>query len=84
MPSSAFNPEGRGYDYRSARRYGLRAAGLNRHWPSRVPGGPQRGMILKGRKHKTWEHTVAGEEAKGYKINRYRGRYYSFKRPGGV
>lgn len=81
MPLGVFNPEGRGYDYKSARKYGLKAMGYPPHWPSR---NPKTGMILKGRKHKTWGATQAGEEAAGYKITKRNNRYYSFRRPGGV
>lgn len=70
----AFDPEGTGYDDASAAQYGL-AADETGHFPSRVP---QTGLLLKGRGHKTWPLTVAGEEEAGYEIHKGQdGRYYS-------
>ena len=73
-----WNPESAGYDYRSARAAGIKADKTG-HWPSRVPRGPQEGLILKGRKHKTWHKTVEGEKEAGYKIIKKGVRYYSTK-----
>ena len=80
-PRPKFDPEGPGYDTHTAKKYGLKATGNPPHWPSREP---RTGMILKGRAHPTWAKTVAGEEAAGYKITKRNGRYYSFRRPGGI
>jgi hypothetical protein len=73
--SSTFNPEGSGYDYDTARKYGLKPDETG-HWPSREP---RTGKILKGRKHKTWHKTVKGEDDAGYKIIKRNGQYFSVK-----
>lgn len=84
-----FDPEGDGYDYDTASRYGMRpaASGPNKgHWGSRVElsakerpkGTPEgTGVMLKGRKHKTWSLAIEGEEAAGYDVVKMNGRYYS-------
>jgi len=69
-----FDPEGSSYDYESATAAGL-GPDETGHWPSRVPST---GLLLKGRKHKTWRKTVEGEREAGYKIWKINGRYYSF------
>jgi len=38
---------------------------------------PRTGMLLKGRKHKTWDLLVKGETEAGYRILFKNGRYYS-------
>lgn len=69
-----FNPEGSGYDYETAKAYGI-SADETGHWPSRVP---QTGQILKGRKHPTYSKTIAGEKEAGYTIQRgLDNKYYS-------
>lgn len=68
-----FDPEGTGYDYESAKRYGIEPDETG-HWPSRVP---ETGLLLKGRKHETWYKTLAGEKKAGYSIEKRDGRYYS-------
>jgi hypothetical protein len=50
------------------------------HWASRIPNGPNRGMILKKPHHPTFHKTLKGEKAAGMKWF-YRpdnGRYYTF------
>jgi hypothetical protein len=71
-----FDSEGEGYDYDSAKKHGLKADDTG-HWPSRVP---QTGLLLKGRKHKTWHKTEKAEKELGYKIIKRNGRYYSIKK----
>ena len=75
MPKSkeVFDPEGEGYDYESAKKAGL-GPDETGHWPSREP---KSGLLLKGRKHKTWYLTEKGERAAGYQIFNHNGRYYS-------
>lgn len=72
-----FDPEGEGYDYFTAYKYGLRPDATG-HWPSREP---TTGVLLKGRKHKTWKLTERGEAKAGYTIVKRDGRYYSVKKP---
>ena len=71
-----FNPEGRGYDYESARKAGI-GPDKSGHWPSREP---KSGLILKGRSHPTYSKTKAGETRAGYEIKKRGDRYFSTKR----
>ena len=59
---SDFDPEGTGYDYATAMKYGVTADATD-HWPSREPST---GLLLKGRGHETWEKTLAGEAQAGH------------------
>jgi len=68
-----FNPEGKAYDYETARKLGLKPDKTG-HWPSR---DPKSGMLLKGRKHPTWDKTVKGEASEGFEIYQKKGRYFS-------
>lgn len=68
-----FDPEGSGYDYASARKWGI-TPDASGHWASRVP---QTGLLLKGRRHKTWWMTEESEKRGGYEIYKTKGRYYS-------
>ena len=85
MPEKKFDPEGSGYDEDSARKAGMKPDATG-HWSSREP---KSGLLLKGRKHKTWGKTVEGERKAGYEIYKKKdGRYYSRKKrktllPGG-
>jgi len=74
-----FNPDGAGYDYESAKKYGIEPDETG-HYPSRVS---ETGQILKGKQHPTFNKTIQGEEKLGYKIakNDKDGRYYSYKEP---
>ena len=65
------------YDYESAESAGL-GPGKKGHWPSRVPSGPKRGLILKPEGHKTFGETLKGEAQAGMTIYRKGGRLYSF------
>lgn len=78
LSKKKFDPEGSGYDYTSAISAGLKPDKTG-HWPSRVPGGPNEGLLLKGRTHKTWHKTVKGEAKAGYEIYKKKGRYWSKK-----
>ncbi len=72
-----FNPEGRGYDFGTARRGGA-TADKTGHWPSR---DPKTGQILKGQKHPTYHKTVTAEKKAGYTISKGKnGKYYSRKK----
>ena len=63
-----FDPEGEDYDYYSAHKAGLKPDEKG-HWQSRVP---KTGLLLKGRKHKTWDLLEKGEAKAGFKIYRYK------------
>ena len=72
-----FDPEGSGYDFKTAKEYGIEPD-KSGHWQSRVP---ETGMILKGRKHPTFNKTIEADKKLGYKIIKGTdGRYYSFKK----
>lgn len=79
--AGGFDPEGEGYDYASAEAAGLKpevqADGLP-HWPSRVPSGPNEGLILKGKRHPTFGLAVEEDERLEYRIEKGKGgRYWS-------
>ena len=60
-----FDPEGSDYDYESAMKAGLKPQPVEGdtvpHWPSR---DPKTGLLLKGRKHHTWDLLEKGENTK--------------------
>ena len=68
----SFNPEGSGYDYETAESAGMKR--IDGHMGSL---DPRTGMVLKGRKHPTWEKTAETEKELGNKIIKRNGRYYS-------
>ena len=68
-----FDPEGNGYDYKSAIQAGLQPEADEEgvlHWPSRIPSGPNEGLLLKGRQHETWHKTELDEKELGYTIKK--------------
>jgi hypothetical protein len=68
-----FDPEGSGYDYETAKKFGIKPDESG-HMPSRAPSG----QILKGRKHKTYSKTEKGEKEAGYVIKKGKDdKYYS-------
>ena len=72
-----FDPEGIGYDYDTAKRYGIRPDSAG-HWPSREP---KTGQLLKGRGHPTYDKTLEAEKRLGYTVVKGRGgKYYSTKK----
>lgn len=72
-----FDPEGSGYDYKTAIESGL-TPGKDGHWPSR---SPKSGQLLKGMKHKTADKMLKGEKKAGYEVYQGKdGRYYSRKK----
>lgn len=80
-PRPKFDPEGDDYDYDTAKGAGLAPSneeGENKgHWPSR---DPRTGVLLKGRKHPTFDKAVKEDEALGYKLRkRADGRYETQK-----
>ncbi len=76
-----FDPEGSGYDDATAKKYGYKPtpdAKGKMHMQSR---SPETGLLLKGRKHKTWNLLEKGEKEAGYTIYKGKdGRYYSKKK----
>jgi len=70
---NGFDPEGSGYDYETAKSFGGRP-GKKGHWGSL---DPRTGMVLKGRKHKTWDLMEIEEERRGNRVIKRNGRYYS-------
>ena len=68
-----FDAESSGYDYESAKKYGIKPDSTG-HWQSRVP---ETGLLLKGTKHKTCKKTLEGEKKMGCKVVKKGGRYYS-------
>ena len=70
-----FDPEGSGYDYQTALKNNMEPK--NAHWSSREA---KTGVLLKGKKHTTWNKLVKGEEVAGYEIYKKNGRYYSRKK----
>jgi len=79
MPNKKkFDPEGSGYDYEGAKKAGLKRDPKTGRLASR---DPKTGLLLKGRKHKTWNKTVEGEKKAGYYIYKSGKRYYSKKKP---
>lgn len=84
MPPSKFDPESDGYDMDAAVAAGLGSSidpsDGKPHWPSRDPNS---GLLLKGRKHPTWNLLEQGELEAGMEIFKGDdGRYYS--RPKGT
>ena len=73
--SNKFDPEGSGYDYKTAREAGL-SPGKDNHWPSR---DPRTGMLLKGKKHKTFQKGVDVDKELGYTLKKKGNRYYTTK-----
>ena len=47
------------------------------HYPSRIPSGKNEGLLLKGKKHETWNLLEEGEKEAGMKIYKKGKRYYS-------
>jgi|GEM_PF-3188010 len=89
-----FDPTGAGYDYLTAREFGLgpKPSGENKgHWPSvvgvpeeereRLNLGSEAYLVLKGRDHATWDLAESAEEERGFQIVEKDGRFYSVKKP---
>ena len=85
-----FNPEGSDYDYQTALAYGMGPTGTGEnsgHWGSVAPVSDDEAMkneipedsyvVLKGKKHKTFNKAVDAENARGSKIEKHGTRYYS-------
>ena len=74
-----FDPEGDGYDYRTARLAGVQR-GPDGHMGSR---DPVTGMQLKGRRHPTFNQAIETDRMEGYGLEKRNGRYYTQKFAGG-
>jgi len=94
--ADTFDPASSGYDYDTARRWGMGPTGTgdnDGHWGSVAPASPeaieQYGlpdgsyMLLKGSQHKTFNKAVAAEQARGSVIVKHGDRYYSVPNQGG-
>jgi hypothetical protein len=90
IPRGEFDPEGDDYDYKTAFAVDMDPVteGPNEGhlWTTalltpeqaaelKLPEGSR--LILKGRKHETWDLGVAGEEENGFKVIKFGERYYS-------
>ena len=78
---TGFDPEGDGYDMESAVRAGMKPAGPEAganvgHWSTREPAT---GLILKGRKHESFDVGIEEDAKLGYKLVKRGGRYYTAK-----
>ena len=67
------------YDYRNAFANGL-GPDETGHFPSRVPSGPNEGLILKLPGHPTMDKTIQSENEAGFEVKEIGGRIFS--RPG--
>ena len=84
-----FDSEGGGYDYDSAKKAGMSRDSTG-HYGSVIETTKEQRqkydlpeesyMILKGKKHKTFHKTVAGEEKRGFEVKKLGDRYYSVPR----
>ena len=84
----AFDPQGPGYDYASARAAGF-GIGEDGHWPSRAPLEPDRaevlglpadsGLLLKGEAHPTYAKGVEADKGLGYAVMPRGNRNYTVK-----
>ena len=84
-----FDPDGNDFDYRTAKKAGMKPVEVDGEmkWGSVVPVSAQERekyglpdeayVVLKGRRHKTWDSTVDGENKRGFSIVKLGGRYYS-------
>tara|TARA_A100001011_G_scaffold238328_1_gene246282 strand:+ start:6331 stop:6585 length:255 start_codon:yes stop_codon:yes gene_type:complete len=70
-----FDPEGEGYDYETAFKLGYTRDQVG-HLPTR---DYETGMILKGRKHPTFEKGIQADVDLGYKLIKKGNRYYTVK-----
>ena len=76
--SKKFDPEGSGYDYETAEKLGYKKDKAG-HLPSR---DYETGMLLKGRKHPTFEKGVKVDKELGYELKKKGKRYYTKKLKG--
>jgi hypothetical protein len=85
-----FDPEGKSYDYSTARKAGMGPDGTGEnagHWGSVAPASMEDKkkynlpddsyMVLKGSSHETWQKAVAAEKERGSEIKKFGNRYFS-------
>jgi hypothetical protein len=72
-PGQPFDPEGAGFDIESARTAGLEPDEMG-HMPSRVP---ETGLLLKGRRHPTFNKTLEAEKRLGFRVFKRNGQLFS-------
>lgn len=90
VATTPFDPEGVGYDYETARSYGMGPDGVGEnqgHWGSVAPASKytkekynmpdESYVILKGKSHETFSKAAAGEVARGFEVKKFGNRYYS-------
>ena len=96
QPKTKFDPQGKGFDMDTARKFGMRPStesGPNfGHMGSVVPssaaqqkqfGIPENSfMILKGRGHPTFSKAVAAENRRGFEVKQLGTRFFSVPKPG--
>jgi len=75
-----FDPEGAGYDYDTATAAGDKPDETG-HMGSL---DPRTGMVLKGRRHSTWDKMVEAEQRRGNQIVKRGNRYYSVPKERGL
>ena len=89
MPEMLFDPSGRGYDYETAKKAGMRPQVQEDgkpHWGSVAPIDEKLGIyrVLKGRQHPTFDKAVEGEKQRNAAVVRGKGGfYYSIPEPFG-
>ncbi len=92
MPKRKFDPEGSGFDMETALAAGMTPAGPEAgenegHFGSVVPTTPEEQekhglpaesfLVLKGKKHPTFDKAVRAENARGFTIIKKGNRYFS-------
>ena len=93
MTTRRFNPEGSGYDYSTAKFYGMGRDGTGEnkgHYGSVAPASeyainkynlPKESyVILKGKAHETYYKAVRAERLRGFQVKKFGNRYYSIPR----
>lgn len=88
--ADVFDPDGDGYDYDTAKAWGMGPTGKDEnagHWGSVAPVGDgdlkklglpaDSYVILKGANHPTFDKAVKGETDRGYKVIKKGSRFFS-------
>jgi hypothetical protein len=94
VKTSAFDPEGSGFDMATAKASGMKPYDVPGpdygHWGSVTPTTKEQQaehgldedsyMILKGRDHKKFQKAVDGESKRGFEVKKIGNRYYSVRK----